>query len=85
VKYGPPTDAAERRVRLCQIDNQRSIESETARRILASTDPLQEWERDYLTQLAQGYESWQHVRKAIDNRLSRGTDIRELRRREGVA
>jgi hypothetical protein len=81
-----PTDAQEQRRRLCQVDNQRSIEADVAHRILESDGPLEEWERDLLVQLHQECKSWQTgTRSKIDNRLSRGTDIRELRRLEGVS
>lgn len=76
MKYGPPTDAAVRRERDLQIHNQRQLESELARRIIAGDGPLQDWERDLLVQLAQELKPWQEgTRSAIDNRLSRGRAI----------
>lgn len=87
MKYAPPTDSQDRRARLCQIDNQRSIEAETARRILDGDGPLQEWECDLLVQLHQEMKPWQEgTRGRIDNRLSkaRAARVEQLRARDGA-
>lgn len=84
MKYGPPTDAAVRRERDLQIHNQRQLETEIASRLLRSDGLLQDWERDFLVQLAQELRPWQEgTRSAIDNRLSldRAARVDQLRRR----